>query len=371
MELPKSSNLRIDSLSRIFDNKSECYKFFWFHAVITKILENKKDVIFEELIDEMITEAWYMVTEYHLNLGPRDTLEMLVHHIQDISGLQSTAKKDDILNYVRHCTDKDVLSMKKMLTNDVPYRLQAPFMNTDVFVDSRKKRIDLINQQPGLIYYFGSFHGLQTNIYIQDNWCCYIQENQEIIKGWLRYNMILYLQRRNPSVPGISDKLFPPVQRDLGDAIKFWKVLLKRYPREEIYGEILLDGKEISVDHFVPWSYVAHDEFWNLHPTTRSINSQKSNHLPDWGTYFIKFAHMEYFSYEKIYQDEEVKSKFKKCQEKYLNNADIEERLYREGQDFSTFANELDKVVHPVYQSAVNCGFTPWIYQGATNGSND
>ncbi|MBE5919975.1 MAG: hypothetical protein E7272_09045 [Pseudobutyrivibrio ruminis] len=26
--------------------------------------------------------------------------------------------------------------------------------------------------------------------------------------------------------------------------------------------------KDISIDHFVPWSYVAHDEMWNLNPTT-------------------------------------------------------------------------------------------------------
>ncbi len=373
MELPQSSNLKIESLSQLFGNKSECYKFFWFQAVITKVLDNKKDLTFEELIDEMIAEAWYMVTEYHLNLGPRDTLEMLVHHIQDISGLQSTAKREDILNYVRKCTDKEVLSMKNTLTKDVPYRLQAPFMSTNVkvFVNSRQERISLINQQPGLIYYFGSLDGLQTHIYIQDDWYEYIQENQEILKGWLRYKMILYLQRRNPSVPGIADKLSPPVQRDLDDAKKFWKTLLERYPRKDIYGDILLDGNRISIDHFIPWSYVAHDEFWNLHPTTRSINSRKGNHLPDWDTYFINFAHMEYFSYEKIYQDEEVRKKFNTCEKKYLNNEDIARRLYSEGQSFSVFAGELEKIVHPVYQSAANCGFTPWIYKGETNGSND
>ena len=42
MQLPKSEQLNIASLSRLFDNN-----------------------------------AWYMVTEYHLNLGPRDNLEKL------------------------------------------------------------------------------------------------------------------------------------------------------------------------------------------------------------------------------------------------------------------------------------------------------
>jgi len=52
--------------------------------------------------------------------------------------------------------------------------------------------------------------------------------------------------------------------------------------------------KDISIDHFVPWSYVAHDEMWNLNPTTKSINSFKSNKLPDWNTYFKRLAMLEY-----------------------------------------------------------------------------
>ena len=75
MQLPKSDQLNIASLSRLFDNKSECYKLFWFQAILGFVCDGKQEIRFEELIDEMIADAWYMVTEYHLNLGPRDTLE--------------------------------------------------------------------------------------------------------------------------------------------------------------------------------------------------------------------------------------------------------------------------------------------------------
>ncbi len=229
---------------------------------------------------------------------------------------------------------------------------------------SEKRLIEDINKQPDLFYYFGEPDGLHTTIYIQDSWVHYFQRNQEIVKGWLQYHMILYLQKRNPSVPGIADKLSPPEKRNLGKAIRYWKVLLGRHPQQEIYGQILMNGNQLSIDHFVPWSYVAHDEFWNLHPTTRSINSQKSNHLPDWDVYFPEFARLKYFSYKMIYQDDAVRNEFRKCEKDYLNNMDIERRLYREGQDFQSFATVLEEVVHPVYQSAENCGFTPWVYQG-------
>ena len=71
MQLPYSANIEIQHLNRIFDNTSECYKLFWFQAILTKVVEGKDQIIYEELIDEMIAEVWYMVIEYHLNLGPR------------------------------------------------------------------------------------------------------------------------------------------------------------------------------------------------------------------------------------------------------------------------------------------------------------
>ena len=72
MQLPKSEQLNIASLSRLFDNKAECYKLFWFQAILNHVCKGQQEIRFEELIDDMIANAWYMVTEYHLNLGPRE-----------------------------------------------------------------------------------------------------------------------------------------------------------------------------------------------------------------------------------------------------------------------------------------------------------
>ena len=70
MQLPKSEQLNIAGLSRLFDNKAECYKLFWFQAILNHVCRGRQEIRFEELIDDMIANAWYMVTEYHLNLGP-------------------------------------------------------------------------------------------------------------------------------------------------------------------------------------------------------------------------------------------------------------------------------------------------------------
>ncbi|MCM1180556.1 MAG: HNH endonuclease [Clostridium sp.] len=365
MQLPYSENLEIEYLSRIFDNTSECYKFFWFQAIVSKVLEGKRYITYEELIDEMIVDAWYMVVEYHLNLGPKDTLEGLVHYLHQISQLKSSEKRENIISFLRNCTDKEVARRKRILTKNVPYRIQSPFMDGlkgKEWNVSESALISRINQERRLMYYFEALNGMQTTIRLSSEWFAYIQKNQEIIKGWLMYNMILYLQKRNPSVPGIADKLYPPQERKLEKVKKYWKLLLTLQPVYEIYGHMPLSDKDISIDHFIPWSYVAHDEFWNLHPTTRSINSSKSNHLPDWQTYFPQLARLEYLSYEMIWKYDAVRDEFEKCAKEHLNDDIVRGKIYREGLDFETFSNALEETVQPVYQSAKNCGFKDWVY---------
>ena len=129
MQLPNSDELNTGYLARLFDNTSECYKLFWFKAIVMKIKEGKTVLSYEELVDRMIVDAWYMVTEYHLNLGPRDTLENLIILIKEKNpGLKSSEKETVILDYLATTNDKEIVTKKKTLTYNVPYRLQAPFL---------------------------------------------------------------------------------------------------------------------------------------------------------------------------------------------------------------------------------------------------
>lgn len=366
MQLPYSEELDVGQLSRLFGNTSECYKFFWFKAILTKIREGRCEFSFEELVNEMIAEAWYMVTEYHLNLGPRDNLELLVLHLHHTTGIKPSEKKSVILSCLENCSDKFVVRLKKVLTENVPYRLLAPFLpdlKSCDFDCSVYERINKINQHQRLMYYFREYNGIYTQIGMDSDWIEYIKKNQEIIYGWLQYHMIIYLQKRNPSVPGIADKLFPPVERKLEKVKRYWKAIIDVEPVYDIYGNYRLTDKDISIDHFVPWSYVAHDELWNLHPTTKSINSQKSNHLPNWEKYFSEFCKQEYKAYELIWRWNKVHEAFERCAKEHINSNDVRIRLYTKGLDFHRFSSQLEEVMLPVYQSAKNCGFDDWMYK--------
>ncbi len=94
----------------------------------------------------------------------------------------------------------------------------------------------------------------------------------------------------------------------------------------------------------------------------QSINSSKSNNLPDWEQYFPLLADLEYHSYRMIWNYKKVKSEFDKCAREHLNNADIRGRLYRPGLSKEIFTGQLSEVIMPVYQSARNCGFKKWVY---------
>lgn len=363
MELPTSLGVNTKYLQRLFDNMSECYKPFWFQAIIDKVFEGKTLLSFDELVDNMIASAWYMVLEYKLNLGPADTLEALVKDAQKVTGLKSSEKKETIISSIQSSTDKELRQRKLTLTYNVPYRLQAPFLSgiKGAAWDGPKRELaDRIGAHEGIIYRFVVISGLNSMIEILPPWEDYIRRNYEVLSGWIQYNLIMYLQRRNPSVPGIPNKLKPPQERNLEKVKRFWKSIIDIEPVHDIYGSMELHANDISIDHFVPWSYVAHDELWNLSPTTRSINSKKSNHLPDWDSYYPELRTLQYHAYNMVWSYPSMHKEFEKCVKEHVNSTDVLHRLYRQGIPQDEFYSNLEGIIKPVYTAAENMGFDCW-----------
>ncbi|MFO7585650.1 MAG: HNH endonuclease domain-containing protein [Anaerolineales bacterium] len=53
-----------------------------------------------------------------------------------------------------------------------------------------------------------------------------------------------------------------------------------KYKRLRSLKPALLYKGAYSLDHFLPWRYVAHDLLWNILPASKSVNSSKSDSLP-------------------------------------------------------------------------------------------
>ena len=365
MQIPQSEKVKTASFARLFDNKSESYKLFWFKAILHEVSRGKNEMSFRELIERMIVDAWYMVSEYKLNLGPSDALEETVLYISSKEEILPTEKEEVLLVYLRNSEDKQLLKYMRRLSSNVPYRLQAPLMQRPEArlwykVDGIT---DYINTQTGMIYSIQQIDKLNSRIVINSAWMDYLQRNMGIIMGWTDYNLILYLQRRNPTVPGISNKIYPPQERKLTAVTNYWRYMVNRGGVHDIYTGEMMTTKGMSIDHFVPWSYVASDELWNLIPTDKSVNSSKSNYLPDWDIYFGRLAKTEYQAYLLLEQDEKAHKLFEKCSRENLNSDEIRYRLYKPGQSPDNFTNQLEEILLPVYESAKNMGFREWVYE--------
>jgi len=101
LKLPYEENLPIERLSKVFASTSASYKFFWFKALFERAADGETILIYRDLVHDMIIEAWYMVTEYHLSLGSSDQLQNLIMLLQERSGLKPSEKKKKIREYLQ------------------------------------------------------------------------------------------------------------------------------------------------------------------------------------------------------------------------------------------------------------------------------
>ena len=362
-QLPESNKIDISKLGRLFDNMTESYKIFWFQAIVDLVFIGNDVLTYKDLINEMIASGWYMVSEYKLNLGPNDTMEKMILTAFNKFGIKANEKKETIIKELNEKMDDELLRMEKVLSINVPYRLQAPYLEDVKGKDwnkGQKELANIINNHNGIIYRFEKIRGLDSVIVVTDDFMDYIHDNYEIVSGWIKYKMIEYLQKRNPSVPGIIYKIDPPAARKLDHAIKYWKQIINIADIKDIYTGASLSETPISIDHFIPWSYVAHDEFWNLLPTTKTINSSKSNNLPNWSKYSDKMCKLQYKAMKISRRDDKIEKLFKECLNEYVNDASIRSKLYRFDQTELEFINNMKEIMEPIYNAAKNLGFREW-----------
>ena len=197
MELPCSDSLNTAGLAAVFDSTAESYKFFWFGAILERIINGEYSVRFSNLVNDMIAAAWYMVSEYHLSLGPSDTMEKLIMELQGISPLKSSDPLNVITDYLETCDSVLLKKRKLTLMNEVPYRLQSTMVSLTAkeWQKGSRERIRLINAHDWLIYTFSEFRGLDTEVRFDAKWASYIRKNAPFLKGWYRYRLIDYLQK--------------------------------------------------------------------------------------------------------------------------------------------------------------------------------
>jgi hypothetical protein len=369
------NTLEIENFSKMMDNPSYCYKFYWLDAIITLILENHTETTFNEIIDEMIADAWYSVVEFHIHLSgivykDKDNLEKAVTILKEQSDLKSNASKIEIKNAIKEY-DSFIIKEKKTLTNMVPYKALSGFFidhNMGPLDDSvgrmvaKIRTFDVTNTK--LPYTLGESSGLTREVYFDADWAQMIKDNAVAIKGWIMYEKVKWLQRNNPEIPGLVYKLVPldNKNRNLEAVRSLWKGIFSYARIEDVFTKEAIDVNDFDVDHFVPFSFVMNNELWNLMPMDSNLNSGKNNNLPVWDKFFNRFADNQFIMYELIYQKKEIFALYEKCYKDNLHSIWAAQELYRKGNSKEEFVRILSNNMRPVYDSAFRQGYSLWKY---------
>ena len=369
------NTLDIEGFSHMMKDPSYCYKYYWLEAIVQIISEGIRETTFDAVINEMICNAWYSVREFHIHLSGmqvdgqvRDGLERAVLKLSELSSLPANASKVEIINAIKD-HEAELKASKEQLTNMVPYRaLSGFFLKDDSVVDWGSVRrltayIEKINRDVVLLpYTLGESSKLKKEIHFQPAWMEMIQDNTVSILGWIQYEKVKWLQNNNPEVPGLVYKLAPMDEkmRKLNNVRKLWDGILELSEVRDVFTGEAVVSKQYDVDHFIPWSFVMNDELWNLMPMDPSLNSAKSNRLPKWDPFFMKFTENQFLLYRFIHEKAGIHKLFEACYRDNLHSIWAGQELYRKGNSQEEFYNILQKNMQHVYDSARRQGYEIW-----------
>lgn len=372
------NSLDIKGFSCMMNHPTCCYKFYWLEAIVQLISENRTQATYDEIINEMISNAWYSVLEFHIHLSglsaegpPKDNLERAVLRLHQLSNLPNHASKVEIKNkLIEYGEDKELRKYKMDLTKNVPYKALSGFANRGaekIDLNSSAGRMmayyNKLSQSEILLpYTFNDGTGLNRVIIFHGDWIEMIQDNTVAILGWIQLEKVKWLQSNNPEVPGLVYKMTPMDEkmRKLNNVRKLWEAVLDIQPVIDVFKNQAIDRNNYDVDHFIPWSFVMNDELWNLMPMDSSWNSKKSNKLPKWDLFFKRFADNQYVLYKLLHSKPGVHRLYEACYRDNLHSIWANQELYRMGNSSEEFYMILEKNMRPVYDSAKRQGYEIW-----------
>ncbi|MDS1003257.1 HNH endonuclease domain-containing protein [Clostridium sporogenes] len=361
--VPKSNKVDSKTFSRLLDDDKvvASYKMYWLLGIVEEATLGNTEIEFNRIVARMIVAAWYPIMQYKLSFGVFDNLKKPINYVALKYGFAPNCNESELLKFLCENEDKELKKMMVDLTCMVPYRLLSPFFTEELkgkSKSSKNKIIQELSLESNTCFY-KIIKEDKNRILINENWSQYLNENYRVIKSWIYYKLVCFIQKRNPNVPAIAFKLEAPKNRDLSSATKIWKeIIVSKGPKDIYTGKYFTkENYEIhgclSIDHFIPWSFVLHDEMWNLVPTFKNINSSKNDKLINYNRYIDDFCDMQYIAVTYI-----LEKRKQKDLESYIDALKIENfQEYLKYKPKEDFTKKLKQCISPLYQIAENQGF--------------
>ena len=256
-------------------------------AIIECVESGNTKILKKDLFSRMLSTSWYTVNYFNVSFGFQDLIHRSVKDITVIENLKIDESKSEVFEKIKNSSNIATNILLNHFDKNVPHWFLSPWYPSK----NRKEIYDLSLSNINNPIYFLSKEFIEVN----PSWIDYLTLNSRIIKNFILWNLSLFLQIRNPNVPDIPNKLIKPATRNsLTKQRKFWENIFNEFGSIEcIYTGEKLSKNNFHVEHFVPYSFVSHDQIWNLVPVDPKFNMSKSNKLPILDTHFEPFYNLQ------------------------------------------------------------------------------
>ena len=356
MQIPQSQILTTRHLNRVFDKTVATYKYYWFLGILDLyVKQGKTRMNVWEIMISMVANAWYPVNYFRLSFGKSESLYEAILTLQKKNNIPINIGVRDLTDMLHLLVQRpEIRKQLNFLQLNVPFRFLRPWIDTS---DDREMVKRSQTFENGCLYKLVKEDG---TLWIELNpiWLTYLQENYDILSSFAYWGLTNFLQVRNPNVPNIPNKLIKKEERNsLSAQRKFWNTAINAGLEVRcLYTNKLLVEREYDLDHFIPWSFVSHDLLWNLMPADSSINSSKSNKLPDLNLYLPKLAE----THQAALRINLEKGKQDKLLEDYLSLGFTPQEIVQMNQE--RLLDCFSQTFTPMNQIALNMGFESWKY---------
>lgn len=356
MYIKEHNILSTNRIGKIFENTSATYKYFWFLSIMQIHAKTENlNINVWDIVTRMVANAWYPIHYFKLSFGKSDSLYGIVNQLHKGINIPIDAGVEAVIEGIKSYNESPfVKKLLRTLTLYVPYKFLSPWLGSSTDREIVRRSQMLEND---CLY---SIHKDGTDFYININpkWNDFLHRHYNVLMDFAYWNLTLFLQARNPNVPAIPNKLIrPEIRNSLTAQHHYWNDIIRLSgPVNCIYTGRELYINEYDLDHFIPWSFVSHDLLWNLIPADGSINSSKSNRLPDLNIYLPKLASMQLHglkTFIKSGKSPDILEDFISLgytANELVNMSDVE------------FLNVFERTFTPMNQIALNIGFETWKY---------
>ena len=241
------------------------YKMVWIRSLVeTCVLEpSSKTIHFDKLSTKIFGYYWNQTIYFDLEQSPNPQKRPEIYQrvVEEIGRYRSKfGYQPQWFSRVENKVNIPVKNISSVLAKDVCWRFQKVGNVTyDLYELDKRNRTVTLNEPEK------------------------IREHSHILFDLINYRWTQKLEEFNHS-PRISKKVRGTDREEIKrkSLSKFKKYLDLENPHHICFhtGKPI-DPNNLSIDHVIPWSYMFADDLWNLVYVDRSINSSKSNRIPD------------------------------------------------------------------------------------------